>query len=413
MSAPPPRRAPARFIAIYALAYAALWLALLTPAMITLALRVRQLAGSDPARPISMVLFAGAIAALVGNPVFGALSDRTRSRFGRRRPYLVGGTVVGFAALALIGTASSLSMVLVGWCLAQLAYNAVLAAMVAVVPDQIPSAQRGTVVGILGVCMPVGQIVGTFLVQQLAGNLTLALLIPGALGLAGVLALAVVLPDSLPPPAVVDTAAAPGAAPVRASRFDLLAHRDFFWAWLSRVLFVMGSIFLQAYQPFLLIDALGFDASQVPRLIFRSTLVQAAMTVVWSLIAGRLSDSTGRRKSIAMAGSIIQGLGLWIIAAAPSYTTFLFGVALTGMGHGVYEGVDLALVTEVLPDRDRHAAKDLGLLNITNTLPQVIAPLAAPAILALSRGDYSLLFLVAGTAPFLGAVLLSPLKRVR
>src|SRR6202522_3640881 len=188
MSAPPPRRAPARFIAIYALAYAALWLALLTPAMITLALRVRQLAGSDPARPISMVLFAGAIAALVGNPVFGALSDRTRSRFGRRRPYLVGGAVVGFAALALIGAASSLSMVLLGWCLAQLAYNAVLAAMVAVVPDQIPSAQRGTVVGILGVCMPVGQIVGTFLVQQLAGNLTLALLIPGALGLAGVLA---------------------------------------------------------------------------------------------------------------------------------------------------------------------------------------------------------------------------------
>ena len=410
MSAPPPRRAPARFIAIYALAYAALWLALLTPAMITLALRVRQLAGSDPARPISMVLFAGAFAALVGNPVFGALSDRTRSRFGRRRPYLVGGAVVGFAALALIGAASSLSMVLLGWCLAQLAYNAVLAAMVAVVPDQIPSAQRGTVVGILGVCMPVGQIVGTFLVQQLAGNLTLALLIPGALGLAGVLALAAVLPDSLPPPVVV---VAPGAAPVRASHFDLLAHRDFFWAWLSRVLFVTGSIFLQAYQPFLLIDALGFDPSQVPRLIFRSTLVQAAMTVVWSLVAGRLSDRTGRRKSIAMAGSIIQGVGLWVIAAAPSYTTFLFGVALTGMGHGVYEGVDLALVTEVLPDRDRHAAKDLGLLNITNTLPQVVAPLAAPAILALSRGDYSLLFLVAGTAPFLGAVLLSPLKRVR
>ena len=83
------------------------------------------------------------------------------------------------------------------------------------------------------------------------------------------------------------------------------------------------------------------------------------------------------------------------------------------MGHGVYEGVDLALVTEVLPDRARHAAKDLGLLNITNTLPQVVAPLAAPAILALSRGDYTLLFLVAGTAPFLGAVLLSPLKSVR
>ena len=414
MPAPPLQRAPARFVAIYALAYAALWLALLTPAMITLALRVRQLAGGNPARPISVVLVAGAIAALVGNPIFGALSDRTRSRFGRRRPYLVGGALAGFAALASIGMATSLGMVLVGWCLAQLAYNAVLAAMVAIVPDQIPSSQRGTVVGILGMCMPVGQIVGTFLVQQLAGNLTLALLVPGALGLVAVVALALVLPRGLPPaPAVV--AAGPGAsvAPARSRGFDLLAHRDFSWAWLSRVLFVMGSIFLQAYQPFLLIDELGFDASQVPRLIFRSTLVQAAMMVVWSLVAGRLSDYTGRRKPIAMAGSVLQGLGLWLIAASHSYTTFLFGVALTGMGHGVYEGVDLALVTEVLPDRDRHAAKDLGLLNITNTLPQVVAPLAAPAILVLSGGDYTLLFLVAGTAPFLGAVLLSPLKSVR
>jgi len=412
MPAPPPQRASARFVAIYALAYAALWLALLTPAMITLALRVRQLADGNPARPISLVLFAGAIAALVGNPIFGALSDRTRSRFGRRRPYLVGGSLAGLAALALIGVATSLGMVLVGWCLAQLAYNAVLASMVAIIPDQIPATQRGSVVGILGVCMPVGQIVGTFLVQQLAGNLTLALLVPGTLGLVGVLALAVVLPDAPPAPAAV-AGSAVGVAPARAIHFDLLAHRDFTWAWLGRAFFVMGSIFLQAYQPFLLIDELGFDASQVPRLIFRSTLVQAAMTVVWSLVAGRLSDRIGRRKSIAMAGSVLQGLGLWLIAAAHSYTTFLLGVALTGMGHGVYEGVDLALVTEVLPDRARHAAKDLGLLNITNALPQVIAPLAAPAILVLSGGDYTLLFLVAGTAPFLGAVLLSPLKSVR
>jgi MFS family permease len=409
MPEPPPPRVPARFIAIYALAYASLWLALLTPAIITLALRVRQLAGGVATRQISLVLFAGAVAALVGNPIFGALSDHSRSRFGRRRPYLLGGVLGGFAALALIGTGSSLTLVGVGWCLAQLAFNAVLAAMVAVVPDQIPTSQRGTVVGILGVCMPVGQIVGTYLVQRLADDLTMALLVPGAIGVAGVLALVLALPDT-PIPSTPREARSVAA---RSSRFDLFAHRDFLWAWSSRVLFVMGSIFLQAYQPFLLLDGLGFAASEVPRLIFRSTLVQAAMVVVWSLVAGRLSDRIGRRKPIAMAGSAIQGLGLWLIAVAHSYTTFLCGVALTGMGHGVYEGVNLALVTEVLPDRARHAAKDLGLLNITNTLPQVIAPVAAPVILAVSRGDYMLLFLVAGAVPLMGAALLSPVKSVR
>jgi MFS family permease len=403
--------ASVRFIAIYAFAYASLWLALLTPAIITLALRVRQLAPGNAAEPISRVLMAGAIVALISNPIFGALSDSTRSRFGRRRPWLVGGVLCGCASLAAIGLAPTINLVLLGWCAAQLSFNAVLAAMVAIIPDRIAPAQRGTVVGILGVCMPIGQITGTWLVQQLSINMTLALVVPGVIGVAGVLSLAIILrqqplPQTTPVQAQPAAAGQDGPAGPR-------GHRDFSWAWLSRVLFTTGSCFLQAYQPFFLLDALHVNDADVPRLMFRSTLVQAAMVVVWSLISGRLSDRTGLRKPFVMAGSTIQGLGLWLIAFSNSYTMLLFGVALVGMGHGVYEGVDLALVTDVLPDRARHAAKDLGLLNIANTLPQVIAPLAAPAILQVSRGDYTLLFAVAAVVAMLGSLFLVPLKNVR
>jgi MFS family permease len=456
-------------VAIYALAYAALWLALLTPAIITLALRVRQLAPDNAAEPISRVLMAGAIVALVSNPVFGALSDRTRSRFGRRRPWLAGGVLCGCASLAVIGLAPTVNVVLLGWCAAQLAFNAVLAAMVAIIPDRVPPEQRGTVVGILGVCMPIGQITGTYLVQLLSINMLMALLVPGAIGVAGVLALVYALgrepgvvgpglateaeqgsPAQLDAPvtsgeyAVLGAAGTPAtpertAAPEHsATRGEPIApghsatagepggrevmiaspgrrgsRRDFGWAWLSRVFFTTGSCFLQAYQPFFLLDALHMSAADVPRLMFRSTLVQAAMVVIWSLIAGRLSDRTGLRKPFVMAGSTLQGLGLWVIAFSHSYSMLLLGVGLVGMGHGVYEGVDLALVTDVLPDRALHAAKDLGLLNIANTLPQVIAPLAAPVILAISRGDYMLLFAVAGAVAVLGSVFLWPLKNVR
>ena len=402
--------ASARFIAIYAFAYASLWLALLTPAIITLALRVRQLAPGNAAEPISRVLMAGAIVALVSNPIFGALSDSTRSRFGRRRPWLVGGVLCGCASLVAIGLAPTINTVLLGWCAAQLSFNAVLAAMVAIIPDRIAPIQRGTVVGILGICMPIGQITGTFLVQQLSINMTLALVVPGVIGVAGVLSLVYILrQEPLPQTLVQAQPAAAGQDGPAAPR----NHRDFSWTWLSRVLFTTGSCFLQAYQPFFLLDALRLNAADVPRLMFRSTLVQAAMVVVWSLISGRLSDRTGLRRPFVMAGSTIQGLGLWLIAFSHSYTMLLFGVALVGMGHGVYEGVDLALVTDVLPDRARHAAKDLGLLNIANTLPQVIAPLAAPAILQVSRGDYTLLFAVAGSVAVLGSVFLVPLKNVR
>jgi MFS family permease len=458
-------RTSARFVAIYALAYAALWLALLTPAIITLALRVRQLAPDNAAEPISRVLMAGAIVALVSNPVFGALSDSTRSRFGRRRPWLVGGVLCGCASLAVIGLAPTVNVVLLGWCAAQLSFNAVLAAMVAIIPDRVPPAQRGTVVGILGVCMPIGQITGTYLVQLLSVNMLMALLVPGAIGVAGVLALVYALGHEprvagtglamaaeLGSPAQLDAALASGefavlgaagkpaspesiaalgqfATPQRTAAPGHLAparpeesvaspgrrgsRRDFGWAWLSRVFFTTGSCFLQAYQPFFLLDALHMSPADVPHLMFRSTLVQAAMVVIWSLISGRLSDRTGLRKPFVMAGSTLQGLGLWIIAFSHSYSMLLLGVGLVGMGHGVYEGVDLALVTDVLPDRARHAAKDLGLLNIANTLPQVIAPLAAPVILAISRGDYLLLFAVAGAVAVLGSVFLLPLKNVR
>jgi MFS family permease len=403
--------ASVRFIAIYAFAYASLWLALLTPAIITLALRVRQLAPGNAAEPISRVLMAGAIVALISNPIFGALSDSTRSRFGRRRPWLVGGVLCGCASLAAIGLAPTINLVLLGWCAAQLSFNAVLAAMVAIIPDRIAPAQRGTVVGILGVCMPIGQITGTWLVQQLSINMSLALVVPGVIGVAGVLSLAFILRQQ-PLPQTTAAQVRP-AAPGRDAPAGPRGHRDFSWAWLSRVLFTTGSCFLQAYQPFFLLDALHLNDADVPRLMFRSTLVQAAMVVVWSLLSGRLSDRTGLRKPFVMAGSTIQGLGLWLIAFSNSYTMLLFGVALVGMGHGVYEGVDLALVTDVLPDRARHAAKDLGLLNIANTLPQVIAPLAAPAILQVSRGDYTLLFAVAGSVAMLGSLFLVPLKNVR
>jgi MFS family permease len=402
-------RASPGFIAVYAFAYAALWLALLTPAIITLALRVRQLAPGNTAEPISRVLMAGAIVALISNPICGALSDSTHSRFGRRRPWLVGGVICGCASLAWIGVAPTINMILLGWCAAQLSFNAVLAAMVAIVPDRVPAAQRGTVVGVLGICMPIGQITGTYLVQQLSENMTLALVVPGLIGIAGVAALLSVLGREGPPPMLSEAQMLPPTAESTGKR----SHRDFSLTWLSRVFFTTGTCFLQAYQPFFLLDTLHLSAADVPRLVFRATLVQAAMVVVWSLICGQLSDRTGVRKPFVMVGSTIQGVGLWLIASSHSFTVLLLGVGLVGMGHGVYEGVDLALVTDVLPDRARHAAKDLGLLNIANTLPQVIAPLAAPAILEISRGDYTLLFAVAGTVSVLGSVFLVPLKKVR
>jgi len=135
------------FIAAYTLAYFGMWMALLTPITLSLALKIRQINPEVAAGSLSLVLGGGAFVAVVANPFFGRLSDRTTSGFGMRRPWLVGGMVFGTMGLLVIAVAPNVTLILVGWCLAQLSFNALLAAIVALLPDQVPVEQRGRVAG--------------------------------------------------------------------------------------------------------------------------------------------------------------------------------------------------------------------------------------------------------------------------
>jgi MFS family permease len=399
------------FITLHALAYTGTWLALLTPVLVTIALKVRHLAPETAASSLSLVLAFGAFFALIGNPLFGRLSDRTTSRFGMRRPWLVGGMMCGAAALLLIATAKTIAVVLLGWCLAQLAFNAVLAAIIAVLPDQVPANQRGTVAGVMGICLPLGQVCGTFLVQSVSHSMWMMFALPSFIGLVAVLLFTFTLRDRRLQPGT--------APPLKISSATEIywvnprRHPDFAWAWLSRLLLVLGTAFLNTYQSFYLIETLGHGERQIPTLIFQGILVQTLAIVAVSILGGRLSDAIGRRKVFVMIGGAVYAVGLWVIAAAADYPMYLLGMTITGIGHGIYFAVDLALVTDVLPNRHRDAAKDLGIFNAANALPQAIAPAVAPFILAMSDGNYSWLFAVAGTITLLAAVTILPVKSVR
>ncbi len=150
----------------------------------------------------------------------------------------------------------------------------------------------------------------------------------------------------------------------------------------------------------------------MPQQIFLGTLAQSAVIVAASLIGGRASDRTGRRKIFVLTASIVYGLAFFVVAIASSFNGFLVGMAISGLGFGVYVAVDLALVVDVLPGR-RSAAKDLGVFNIAGALPFSIAPAIAPAILAIGGDSYGVLYTVAGLCAIIGAVAIPPVKRVR
>jgi MFS family permease len=399
------------FIARYALAYMSIALMLIAPLLVTLALKIRSLVGVEQApASLALVTGVGGLLSLVGNPLFGRMSDRTSSRMGMRRPWMIAGLAGGCLGILVVAVAPSIPVVLAGWCLAQLFFSALQAALVAVLPDQVPVAQRGMVSGVLGVCLPIASVSGTFLVQLFTGNQVSMFLVPCAIGGFFVLLFVVMLDDRR---------LAPGARQPWSLRdflgsfyFDPRRSPDLAWAFAGRFLFISAYAFLTTYQAYYLIDRIGSADDEVPRQIFIGTLVQSVVLVVASLVGGRLSDRTGRRKVFVVAASTVYGMALFVIAVAGDFNGFLVGMAISGLGFGMYMAVDLALVTDVLPDPD-NAAKDLGVFNMANALPYAFAPAIAPAILTVSGGSYGVLYAVAGCCAILGALAILPSKGVR
>ena len=398
------------FISLYASAYLGTCLLFLAPVLVTLALKINSLVGIDraPSR-LALVAGIGALVSLFGNPFFGKLSDRTSSRLGRRRPWMFIGLAGGSLGILIVALAPDIPVVLVGWCLAQLFFNALLAALVAVLPDQVPPVQRGLVSGVLGVCLPIASVSGTFVVQLFTGNQLAMFLVPCAIGGFLVLLFAVPLQDSRL--AVVDKP--PWSLRELAGTFYVnpRTNPDFAWAFASRFLLVLAYAFLTTYQAYYLLDKIGSDEADVPHQIFLGTLVQSVVLVAASLLGGRLSDRTGRRKVFVLCASIVYGLAMFVIAVASSFNGFLVGMAIGGLGFGVYMAVDLALVVDVLPD-PANAAKDLGVFNMAGALPFTVAPAMATAILAMG-GGYGVLYAVAGGCAIIGALAIMPVKRVR
>ncbi|MBX6764804.1 MAG: MFS transporter [Rubrobacteraceae bacterium] len=408
------------FILAFSLAYMSAWMAYLTPPFVAMAVKVRQIDPTGSAGSLAFVLGIGGLFAIVAYPIFGKLSDRTSSRFGMRRPWIAGGWLVGTVGLLLCGMGQSIHVVLLGWIIAQLGLSALLATLVALLPDHVPMRQRGLVSGFLGMGIPVGAIGGTFIAQSVSGTIPLMFLLPAVVSFVCIAILFSILEDRRLSPEQARRLPRYGLREFLDSFWvNPRRHPDFGWAWLSRFLVFMGVDTLVTYQAFYLINHLGLDPARVARFVFFGTLVHYGALVLVSVAGGWLSDRLGRRKVFVMSAAALYGIGLIFIALAPSFTVFLIGMAVTGLAEGIYSAVDLALVADVLPHPD-NVAKDLGVFQITSSLPQSLAPAVAPAFLAIPLfgggqpgGNYTALFTIAALLAFLGALAVRPIRGVR
>ncbi|NJC73188.1 MFS transporter [Planosporangium thailandense] len=395
------------FIARFGVASFANWLALLTPVVVTLALRVQAVDPAHKERSLGLVLGVGAFLATVANPLVGRLSDRTMSRYGRRRPWLVVGALGGVVGLGIIAVVPSVPAILIGWSICQLAFNAVLAALTAVIPDQVPVASRGRVSGIFGLSQNAAVMAGAFVAQAFAGHSVPQFLVPAVIAVLAIGVLVFGLPDRRlsrrPQPfSVREFIGSFWVNPVR--------HPNFAWAWFTRFLAMFGTAIPQAYLVYFLPTRLGTSTGQVAGQAAELITIASVCTLAMAGIGGWVSDRTGRRKAFVIGAAVLISAGLFLLAIAPTFAAIAVAEVVFGLGNGMFLAVDLALVTQVLPSAET-VGKDLGVINIANALPQSLAPAVAPAVLL--AGGYSLLFAVAAVSLVLAAVLVTRIKGVR
>ncbi len=319
-------------------------------------------------RALSTVFSAGAFVAMVTLPLVGALSDRATFRMGRRRPFVLLGTLLNSLVLLGLAYAPSLALFTLAYLLVQFSNNVSGAAYQGFIPDLVPKEQRGMASGLMGLMTMLGTIIAAVLagiLMQRGLNLVLYLTISAVMVVCMVLTVWGVRETPL-----LHAEPFHLATFLRSFYVSPRQYPDFAWLFLSRALVMMGFYTLLNFLQFFLKDAVRLPNFQEATGIVSAAVIVGAM--VSSLWAGWISDRVGRRGIVSLS-SLVMGLTPLVFLARPSFQVILLFAVVFGIGYGAFISVDWALATDVLPSAAA-AAKDLGIWGIAVTLPQVIAP---------------------------------------
>lgn len=402
------------FIAAYTLAQVGSFISFVPLFQVMVPLKAAEIDPAHKTVVLSAVVFYGALMAGGANLLAGFLSDRTTSRFGRRRPWIVFGGVGVLLSYGCIYAAHSTAALLFGVALFQLLFNFLFAAVVAVVADRVPDLQKGRVAALASVGYPLGTLAGLVIVGVLFRDEGPRFLALGVVVVAAMAPLLFGLDD--PPQPKRDVPQGGWLALARTLWVDPRRNPDFTLAWSGRFLVIIGFSLVQGYMLFFLQDAMHysrvFAGHPAEEGLTALTAVWSAANIIAALAGGLLSDRLKRRKLFVALGGIMLAAAMLGFAMAPDWRTLIGAYLVYGCGAGVYYAVDLALIAQVLPAL-RDVGKDLGIVNLSNTLPQAIAPMLAVWLMGAVHTDFRGLFVVAAGLCGVGGLLVLPIRGVK
>ncbi|MGW2201438.1 MFS transporter [Streptomyces sp. NPDC001774] len=368
-----------------------------------LALQIEDIDPADKVANFGLVSGVSAIFATVFNPVAGALSDRS----GRRNPWILAGGLLAIPVMFLLGSVHTILLVTIAWCLGQAVMNVYQAAITSVVPDRVPLASRGKASAAVGLGLPIGSTVGALIGAAFSENYRTGYLVFGVIVAAAAVLFTTCAPERRMP------AKAPLPVKQQIAAFgSALKDHDFRWAFIGRALLVLGYFAVAGFQLYILKDHTDLPGGLTPEEAVAILMpVNSVAMVVSTVLGGWLSDRYDRRKLFVGASAALAAVALVIPAVSTSWTAMLVFSVVNGLGFGCYMAVDTALVTMVLPKAE-DAARDMGVLNVANAGPQIVAPFVASLIVSLS-GGYTALFVIAAVLSVLGALAVRPIRTVR
>lgn len=403
-------RSQARHTTLVILAYLLLFLA----AFISLAPLFQIVAplhasGLDPdakTEILSRAMFWGALMAAGSNLAMGAISDRTRSRFGRRRPWIALGavlTVLSYVGIWRSSTPGEFVWAVIGF---QLAFNVLMAPLSAVFAERVPVALRSTVSAMLGLSYPLAVALGSSLMalgpQYEPGRLAL---------LAGVLLAAAAFflivfdePGSREQPEPQPSSTPRGTR----SLFAPFRSRNFVVVWTGRLLIATGYALVSVYLLYFITDAVGWPGRSPERAHAVLTGVGFVGVVAVAGIVALFGKRISNRQPVAVVGAVLLCGATAVLAVSPSWIVAVLAFSAYGLGQGAYGSVEMGLMADALPSQNNRG-RDMGLNNLAVALPQALAPVAA-LVLERAGADVRGLY-VAATGCFAAAVVVMSLFR--
>jgi len=366
---------------------------------------------------IGFAIGIGGILAVAVPPLVGAWSDRLTSRFGRRRPIMVAGTVLTIPGLILLMTAGNYAQIVIGYVIVQFFFNAAQAAYAGIIPDVVPAQQFGKASGFLATMTQLGIGGGLGATSVLGSNRAIYLIFIAVILITLVPTIWAARNEGLTP-----IAPHPKRSMGEATREFLrpLHEGDFAWVVFTRLMISAGitAVLYNLHNYFR--DVVLTPATSPDTFTSNWLLVVVATALPFGFFGGLLSDRWHRRKVfVYLAGGAQAFVAIVFIVFYPTAIPLVFALGIAyGVGYGLYFAVDWALACDTLPDKNQ-SAKDMGLFHIALTLPQAVIPFfGGPLIDGLNNNlhgnaGYRVVFSSAVVFLFLGTLLVRRIKTVR